>query len=330
MTEIRKRRTVTSSAAIALMPMRRGGDNWEFCTQLFLDEERLKGRRERTLKLHQENLIAIRHLLEKLGHDVPPAEIRPDHLKGVVLEMVRGGKSSRTINLRRQTAKAFFACLARERVIPADPAAGLAKHREDRKLPKTLKDHGEIARLLHTQDLGTFSGLRDHVMIMLQLDTGIRLGELLALRLSDVDLGRKTLRVSAGTNKAHQEREIPFSHPTKEALREYLRERGALETDRVFISRDGTPLAPSSYQQNLRRHGQAAGLKGVSPHCLRHTFARLYIVNGGNPLALKKILGHADMDMVEWYVQLWGTDLQKMHAQFSPISRLIPNDKKTA
>lgn len=93
----------------------------------------------------------------------------------------------------------------------------------------------------------------------------------------------------------------------------------------LWISREDGPLKRETIQERLAQYGQQAGLKNVrvSPHTFRHTFAKLFIINGGNTLALQNLLGHSTLEMVRHYVNLWGTDLQAMHRQYSPVDRLF-------
>lgn len=299
------------------------GPNWNEAVSSFAAICRAQGRRARTIELHLVNLEGTRRDLAALGGGpVSLQEITTGDLQDMIRAMVDRGLAARTINIRLQSVKAFFAFLTSRGWLAVDPAAPLDRHREDRRLPRTLASHEQLALLLAQPDRGTFPGLRDYTMMLLQLDCGLRLGELLGLTLTDTDLGRRLVRVRPENNKVHQEREIPFTTPTRDALRVYIQERGALDTDRLFVSRDNNPLAPNSYQQNLGRYAARAGLGAVSPHTLRHTFARLYLINGGEGVALKKLLGHNSMDMTDWYVQLWGQDLSEMHEQHSPILRL--------
>jgi len=155
-------------------------------------------------------------------------------------------------------------------------------------------------------------------MILLILDTGMRLGEILNLQLRDIDFGRKAIRIVEP--KDRQERDVYFVEQSERALRTYLRERGGGVY--LFISRDGGRLAPNSFQQALARYADRAGIGRVSPHLLRHTFARLYLMNGGDVFSLQKMLGHEDLTVTEIYASLRGTDVQRLHERSSPLKHL--------
>lgn len=303
------------------LPLRPGGDSWAGCVEEFIASERLKGRRPRTLQLHHENLEAARRdLAAAAGSDPAPATVAAEELRDLVLAWQERGLSPRSINLRRQSLRGLFSFLAAERMIEHNPAAALPRQRETRRLPRALSDQ-QVLALLAQPERGSFTGLRDYTMILLILDTGLRLGELLALQLRDLDFSRRAIRILEP--KDRQERDVYFVDTTERALRVYLRERLAGgDSAALFISRDDTPLAPSTFQQALARYAQRAGLPRVSPHVLRHSFARLYLMNGGDVFSLQAILGHEDLEVTKIYASLWGRDVQRLHARSSPLKHL--------
>jgi len=101
------------------------------------------------------------------------------------------------------------------------------------------------------------------------------------------------------------------------------------DVDHVFLARDGRPLTPAAIQHALRRLGGRAGLAGVrtNPHTFRHTFAKLYLLNGGDLFSLQRILGHTTLDMVRRYVNLDTDEVKRQHAQASPVDRLAIGPK---
>ena len=292
---------------------------WADATKRFLDEARLKGRRPRTLRLHTEVLTTVRKDLDALDAPDKPGEITREHLVGMVIQMQEAGRQPRTINIRLQTLRQFFRFLVACNECPQNIAEALPKQRQPKRLPKALDD-GDVARLLSALDRGTFHGLRDYTMVLVLLDTGIRLNEIIQLELGDLDLATGELKVRHRV-KDHEERIVYLSAASACALRDYLRERGDLpNTRRVFVSRDEAPLSSASFQSRLQVYSREIGVT-VSPHRLRHTFARGYILNGGDPFSLQAILGHSDMETVRLYVQLWGRDVQRQHEKFSPLKR---------
>lgn len=295
---------------------------WKEAIELFLQAERLKGNQPRTIHRHEEVFSVSLKELESLGALANPADFRPEHLAAFVTLLQERGRKPRTINLRMQTFRQFFAFLHAQGYCADNPAIAVPQQREPRQLPKALDDK-QVARLLETPDRTTFAGLRDYTIIVLVLDTGMRLGELARLELEDLHLAEGVihLAVHAGEGpKDNEERVVYVSPGCKRALDLYLRERGALATRRVFISRDETPLATGTIQTRLKHYATKARVP-VSCHRLRHTFARGYVLNGGDPFSLQAILGHSDMSTVRRYCELWGKDVQQQHGRYTALKR---------
>ena len=162
--------------------------------------------------------------------------------------------------------------------------------------------------------------VRDRAILLLFLDTGLRLSELAELRLADLRADG-SLKVMG---KGSRERIVPVGTAARQALVRYLRERGADPGEPIFRARRGGPLGGRGIQQLFRRLKLRAGLSGrCSPHTMRHTFARAYLVNGGDAFSLQRILGHATLDMVKRYVALADTDVSQRHRTASPADHLL-------
>lgn len=165
----------------------------------------------------------------------------------------------------------------------------------------------------------------DYTMMLVLLDTGVRLIELEGMKTADVDFKNNKILVYG---KGAKEREVIFQSTTKEYLRRYMLLRGQLDHDNLWITDVGVPMMRRNIEQRISIYGNMAGLANVrvSPHTFRHTCAKMYITRGGDFLSLQKLLGHSTLEMVRHYVNLWGSDLQKMHRKFSPVEGLF-NDK---
>jgi site-specific recombinase XerD len=202
---------------------------------------------------------------------------------------------------------------AAEELAEAKALRNLRRPKVPHKLVEPLTD--DVLRRL----LDGASG-RDRAILLLFLDTGLRLSELAGLRLADLR-ANGSLKVMG---KGSRERIVPVGTAARQALVRYLRERGVDPNGPIFRSRRGGPLGARGIQQLFRRLKLRAGLPGrCSPHTLRHTFARAYLVNGGDAFSLQRILGHASLDMVKRYVALADTDVLKRHRTASPADRLL-------
>ncbi len=168
---------------------------------------------------------------------------------------------------------------------------------------------------------------RDTAMAMFLLDTGVRVSELISIKIGEVDKTNKTVKV---LGKGRKYRLVRFGKETSMALWRYLRGRhdGADDDAPVFVSHagnlSGSALTRDGVQALVTRLGRDAGITGVrcSPHTFRHTFAVQFLRNGGNSFALQALLGHTDLKMTQKYVALAQTDLADQHVMASPMDNL--------
>lgn len=164
--------------------------------------------------------------------------------------------------------------------------------------------------------------MRDRAIVLLLLDTGLRVSELAGLRGCDL---RPDGSVKV-TGKGVLERIVPVGIAARQALLRYLRAGQRLEPEEPILraERGGQPLDAKGIQSIFKRLKTRAGIPGrCSPHLLRHTFARAYLVNGGDAFSLQRMLGHATLDMVKRYVALADADLVARHRDASPADRLL-------
>jgi integrase/recombinase XerD len=182
----------------------------------------------------------------------------------------------------------------------------------------------QASRLIEMPDLKTVSGLRDRAMMMLMLDSGLRISELLSLEAGRVDWLNCAATVMG---KGRKERTVPFSAKTGQALLAYAqaRAKGPIKGGGFFLGKTGKKICRSKARKLLIRYGKAAGIEGVrlSPHTLRHTCAVLYIRNGGDSFSLQEILGHSTLEMTRHYVNLARRDVAEQHKKFSPMEGLM-------
>ncbi len=160
-------------------------------------------------------------------------------------------------------------------------------------------------------------------MMLVFLDTGIRLAELSALQLSDVLLNERCIRVSSG--KGRKSRFVPVGSTCLLGLQNYMRLRGKLPVQDLWINRNNNPLQRGSILKIIRMYCRGAiphGTRG-SAHTFRHTMSKLFLMNGGSVYALQHILGHSTLEMTRKYVCLLGLDLQCQHEKWSPVESLL-------
>jgi len=235
-----------------------------------------------------------------------------------------GRLSGHTVNGYMRALQSFWSWLEREEFIKENPFARL-------KIPKAPKKvipiftEGQLRRLFAAIDTNSPVGYRDYAIMLTLLDTGVRCGELIGLRLPDVNLESRLLKV---WGKGNKERPVPIGAKVQKALWKYLAkyrpEPASPRYDRVFLTRDGHPLAKDRLEYIVERYGKKAGITGVrvSPHTFRHTMAVTFLRNGGDVFTLQRILGHSQLEVLRGYINLAQSDISRVHQRNSPADNL--------
>jgi site-specific recombinase XerD len=241
-----------------------------------------------------------------------------------------GGKplSGYTVQGYVRTLKAFFSWATREGYLDSNPMAKIPVPKSMAKVISTFSPE-QIVKLSSACQHEHGNGIRNLTMLLLMLDCGLRVSEMVSTDLEDVNLTEGLIKIRAG--KGGKERVVPVGSFVQKMLWKYVNSsRPQPVTDKVtrlFISGDGIPLTKSGIQQMLRRCGKKAAITGVrcSPHTLRHTFAKAYLINGGDIFSLQRILGHSSLASVRTYLNLFATDLKTQHRRFSPVDNMAEN-----
>jgi site-specific recombinase XerD len=209
-----------------------------------------------------------------------------------------------TINRHLHSIRKLCSFAVDRGLMSSDPAAAVKLFRRPQPLsPRTL-DREEVTRLVQTvRQSRSPLVARDHAIIQMLLQTGIRVGELANLRLSDLDLAEKSGMVTVGANGGVQPRRIPLNASARKALTTYLEVRPAsAKSDAVFLTRDGRPLSVRSTQQIVSTYAQAAGLTDVSASTLRHTYAAHLLKDSGDLTLVARLLGHRRVETTTKYI----------------------------
>lgn len=271
-------------------------------------------------------LRSLERFLDAHGIDEMP-DITPTLLRKHFSQLRENGQKSGTVFRTFGGVRCFFSFLSRERLIPSSPMSILEKPRKERVIIPAL-NLDQMRILLAQPSEKTFEGIRSRTLMVLILDTGLRVSEAMKLRRDQVDFQGNVLRVMG---KGGKERDVPFGTSAKQVLWQYIARVGSIPgQDYFFVNQFGRGLNANWFQKRLRGYGKTAGLQGVrvSPHTLRHTFATQYILNGGDAFSLQKILGHSTLDMVRIYVDLANRDVALQHRKYSPIDHIgtIPGE----
>ncbi len=282
---------------------------------------RAEGKSPNTIRWYEQKLRSFCGFLCSRQLPLNPDDLTPEIVRGLVVHLQATGVSAFTTRGYVQVVKGLFTWLENEGYIDENPL-----HRV--KLPKTPKyvvrplEEDEVGRILDVIDPRTRAGARDLAILLLLLDTGIRLGELAGLTEGDGlhAIREGTMRVFG---KGSRERIVPVGLTTQSALRRYLQiHRHASRSDTLFVSASGQALTAEGLRQAIRRLANRAGVQGVHPHRLRHTAAVTFLRAGGDVFSLQRMLGHSSLEVTRNYVLLTDTDVKRVHQRASPADRL--------
>jgi integrase/recombinase XerD len=235
-----------------------------------------------------------------------------------------GRRAAASSQARKLTALRMFArFMVREALRPDDFTALLSGPRLARRLPESLSE-AEVGRLLASPSGGDPASLRDRALLELFYASGLRVSELAALTLQQVDLKNGLARVFG---KGSKERVVPMGARARDALRawiasgrpHYVKARTRSE---LFLSSRGTALSRVSLWSIVKKHARRAGIKReVKPHLLRHSFATHLLSGGADLRAIQEMLGHASISTTQIYTAVEGRRLLDQHARFHPRNR---------
>jgi len=276
----------------------------------------LVGRR-RSLRVTDISVSDVRDFIRHLQTAVVKWEGRPNQ-KEMPL-------SPSTIHGYVRTIKAFWSWLLREGYIDHNIMTAVRPPKVPRKVINTFSPE-QIERLLRTPDRGNSRGFRQYLILLVLLDTGIRLSELIDLTLEKVDMPRSCFRIMG---KGSKERIVPFGGQVRKALLKYMMkyrpEPVAPRVTQLLLSEGGYPMKKRELQAIISRIGKQAGIYDVrcSPHTFRHVFARQFLMNGGNVFALQQVLGHSSLEVVKLYINLAERDITEQHRKYSPVDNWV-------
>jgi len=230
------------------------------------------------------------------------------------------GLSNRSIARQVTVIRGLFAFLLEENALESNPAELLTAPKIGSPLPKFL-GRSRVERLLEAPEPDKATGVRDRAMISLLYATGIRVSELIGLRLSDLDEEEGVLRV---LGKGNKQRLVPVGREALSAVRTYSREeRPILLKGRpspfLFVTARGKGMTRQGFWKLLRIHGKAAGIyRSLSPHVLRHTFATHLLEGGADLISVQVMLGHADLGTTQIYTHVMQSRLRETVDQHHP------------
>lgn len=274
--------------------------------------------------LAKNSLSAYSIDLRHFGHFLLDQELDLDrverlHLVKYFQSLRAGGISARSVARALAAIRGLFRFLVAERHLKQDPTENLENPKLWSSLPKSIQPE-EVEALLAAPDRTTPDGLRDAAMLELLYATGLRVSELIKVRVDEVVMDAGFLRT---LGKGSKERIVPFGDAARDAMVRYI-EQGRPDLDKfadphLFLSRRGRPMTRQAFWMKIVAYAQKAGIRAhISPHVLRHSFATHLLENGADLRSVQMMLGHADISTTQIYTHVSRARLQKMYDNFHP------------
>lgn len=283
----------------------------------FLRVER--GLSENTIKSYQQDLSEAIHFFQKTTKDISKVD---QFLILNYLENLQQEKKSRNTVIRTVSSlRNFFRYLSQFGVVPDDPMLKVDSPKQSKTLPDVLSV-SEVNKLLSMPNVSKPLGVRDRAMLETLYATGLRVSELVNLRLVDLHLPMKLIQT---VGKGDRERIIPIGDVAIDWITQYLKTtridllRKKTNTDFVFLNAHGRRLTRQAIWQMIKKYVKLAGIKRhVTPHTLRHSFATHLLENGADLRIVQELLGHADISTTQIYTHISHKHLTEVYQKFHP------------
>ena len=246
-------------------------------------------------------------------------QVTATNLNSYILYLEKEGKKPSTISRSIASMKAFFQYLMRQGILKQDLTEELKSPKIEKKVPKILSTE-EVERLLEQTKGSTPKELRDCAMLELLYATGIRVSELISLKLTDVNLKMEYIKCQ----DAHKERIIPFGSVARDAVSKYLTDgRKELireeESPWLFTNCSGQPMSRQGFWKLIKGYGKRAGIRHeITPHTLRHSFAAHLVNNGADLRAVQEMMGHSDISTTQIYARINQSRIREVYAKAHP------------
>ena len=271
------------------------------------------------------------HTLTSYGHDLKEfyafmidrkmSEFDKTHLRAYLGELASQGLAKRTVSRRMATLRTFFRFLVREGYVPKNPMAPLKNPKQEKKLPMVM-DENEVDRLLEAPE-DDLAGLRDKAVLETLYSTGMRVSELVGLKLDKIDFIGGVCRVFG---KGSKERLCPIGDRALRSIRRYLEARekkGFSHGGATFLNhsenKKGSPLTARSVCRVVERYIEKTSRRqGISPHTLRHSFATHLLNRGADLKSVQELLGHENLSTTQIYTHVSTQRLKEAYAKAHP------------
>jgi integrase/recombinase XerD len=285
----------------------------EFADRLWLEE----GLARNTLESYRRDLNQFADWLEKRGKEL--ITVTRSDLEAYLAHKNPHAKP-RSIGRLIASLRRFYRYLLRESLVSEDPTLQLDSPKLPRSLPKSLTEE-EVEALLNQPDTDQMLGLRDRAMLEMLYATGLRVSELVNIKVTEISLNEGVVRA---TGKGNKTRLVPLGEESLDWITRYMKDArpqilDGQMSESMFVTQRGGAMTRQAFWYLIKRHAKLAGIqKHMSPHVLRHAFATHLLNHGADLRVVQMLLGHADISTTQIYTHVARERLKSLHAMHHP------------
>ena len=258
-----------------------------------------KGLSNNTIKAYEADISSFFQWLD--NEDLKYKNLQEDHINQYISFLFQRKMRSSSVNRKISSIKSFYIFLVKRNFVKNSPLNDLVTPKQEKYLPESMSE-AEVDKLLNSPDVSNKIENRDKAMIEMLYATGMRISELVNLKITDVDMKRCVVKVFG---KGSKERLVPFGETALDSLRSYLNEREQSSSKEIFLSNRGKKMTRVAFWQRVKIYLIRENLKNsISPHTLRHAFATHLLNRGADLRSVQLLLGHSDLSTTQIYTHI--------------------------
>jgi len=258
-----------------------------------------KGLSNNTVKAYEADISSFFQWLD--NEDLKYKNLQEDHINQYISFLFQRKMRSSSVNRKISSIKSFYIFLVKRNFLKNSPLNDLVTPKQEKYLPESMSE-AEVDKLLNSPDVSNKIENRDKAMIEMLYATGMRISELVNLKITDVDMKRCVVKVFG---KGSKERLVPFGETALDSLRSYLNEREQSSSKEIFLSNRGKKMTRVAFWQRVKVYLIRENLKNsISPHTLRHAFATHLLNRGADLRSVQLLLGHSDLSTTQIYTHI--------------------------
>ena len=258
-----------------------------------------KGLSNNTVKAYEADISSFFQWLD--NEDLKYKNLQEDHINQYISFLFQRKLRSSSVNRKISSIKSFYIFLVKRNFVKNSPLNDLVTPKQEKYLPESMSE-AEVDKLLNSPDVSNKIENRDKAMIEMLYATGMRISELVNLKITDVDMKRCVVKVFG---KGSKERLVPFGETALDSLKSYLNDREQSSSKEIFLSNRGKKMTRVAFWQRVKIYLIRENLKNsISPHTLRHAFATHLLNRGADLRSVQLLLGHSDLSTTQIYTHI--------------------------